>query len=424
MPLVYVDRVQETTPTTGTGTLTLAGASLGYRSFSAVGVGNETYYVILDTVTNAWEVGIGTYSIGALSRDTVLASSNANALVNFGPGSKTVFATAAAQFFADALSTVGHATINHTGLPGVPLPEAFTAGVHSTTDHLGITGVGNLATAPGPGLVDHATVNHSGLPGVPAAETFTAGVHATTDHTGITGVGLTTKQSLVLPASMTHQLWTNNPITTTFNESMVPNTANTPLGDRAQFSLLTIDDIAMTTPTHLPVRATGFDHVAQYTAPGVNTRLRIESDSASLQGLLPRLVFKFRVTATGSIPNRLELGIGNTATGSFVSNSDAIWASMVNGGTWTIERRVANVSQPPTATGIAATTALYVLFNYTSVSSGTVAFYDAVTLAVLFTTTFAAPSPNAFGMDKVRLYYESNGGLVLQLASILLSFNG
>jgi hypothetical protein len=182
MAIVYVDRVQETTPTTGTGTLTLSGASAGYQGFSAIGVGNETYYVVLDTVTNAWEVGIGTYSVGALSRDTVLASSNANALVNFGAGSKTVFATASAQFYANALSTVGHATINHSGIPGVPAPEAFTALVHGTTDHTGITGVPapEAFTAP-----VHAATNHAGIPGVGDLSTA---AHALIDHSAIPGV--------------------------------------------------------------------------------------------------------------------------------------------------------------------------------------------------------------------------------------------
>jgi hypothetical protein len=46
-----------------------------------------------------WEVGIGTYSSGGnlLSRTTVLASSNAGSLVNFGAGAKDVFVTQPAE---------------------------------------------------------------------------------------------------------------------------------------------------------------------------------------------------------------------------------------------------------------------------------------------------------------------------------------
>jgi hypothetical protein len=93
MPLVVKDRVKETTTTTGTGTYTLAGAATGFQSFSVIGNGNTTYYTVTDN-TN-WEIGIGTYtSVGTtLSRDTILASSNAGSAVNWGAGSKDVFVT-------------------------------------------------------------------------------------------------------------------------------------------------------------------------------------------------------------------------------------------------------------------------------------------------------------------------------------------
>jgi hypothetical protein len=96
MAFVIADRVRESTTTTGTGTITLAGAVSGFQSFSAgIGNGNSTYYTISNNVTNQWEVGIGTYtSAGStLSRDTVLASSNAGSLVNFSTGAADVFVT-------------------------------------------------------------------------------------------------------------------------------------------------------------------------------------------------------------------------------------------------------------------------------------------------------------------------------------------
>jgi len=94
MALVIADRVQETTTTTGTGTVTLGGASAGYQSFAVIGNGNTTYYTITASSGN-WEVGVGTYTSSGttLSRDTVLSSSNSGALVNFGAGSKSVFVT-------------------------------------------------------------------------------------------------------------------------------------------------------------------------------------------------------------------------------------------------------------------------------------------------------------------------------------------
>jgi hypothetical protein len=93
MAFVLADRVRETTTTTGTGTVTLAGAVLGFQTFSAIGNGNTTYYTIAGQGTSEWEVGIGTYTSAGttLSRTTVLASSNSGSLVNFSAGTKDVF---------------------------------------------------------------------------------------------------------------------------------------------------------------------------------------------------------------------------------------------------------------------------------------------------------------------------------------------
>lgn len=93
MALVLADRVRETTTTTGTGSVTLAGAVVGFQSFAAIGDGNQTYYTIADQGGANWEVGIGTYTSAGttLSRTTVLSSSNAGSLVNFTAGTKDVF---------------------------------------------------------------------------------------------------------------------------------------------------------------------------------------------------------------------------------------------------------------------------------------------------------------------------------------------
>jgi hypothetical protein len=95
MALVLADRVQETTLTTGTGDVTLAGAVQGFQTFAVIGNGNSTFYTIADQGGSNWEVGIGTYTSSGttLSRDTVLASSNGGSLVNFGSGTKTAFVT-------------------------------------------------------------------------------------------------------------------------------------------------------------------------------------------------------------------------------------------------------------------------------------------------------------------------------------------
>lgn len=93
MAFVLADRVRETTTSTGTGTITLAGAVTGFQTFAAIGNANTTYYTIAGQGTSEWEVGIGTYTSSGttLARNTVLASSNSGSLVNFSSGTKDVF---------------------------------------------------------------------------------------------------------------------------------------------------------------------------------------------------------------------------------------------------------------------------------------------------------------------------------------------
>ena len=93
MALIIKDRVQETTTTTGTGTLTLDGAVTGFQTFSsAIGNTNTTYYAISSSGSE-FEVGIGTVAAGTLARTTILASSNGGSVVTLSAGTKNVFCT-------------------------------------------------------------------------------------------------------------------------------------------------------------------------------------------------------------------------------------------------------------------------------------------------------------------------------------------
>lgn len=116
-------RVRETTTTTGTGTLSLLGAVTGCQRFvDAFGVGNPCYYVVQavdasGVPTGDWEQGRGTVGAGTLTRDRVIASGNAGALVSFAAGTKDVYCDAPAEaidtYVHDQASAAATWTIPH-----------------------------------------------------------------------------------------------------------------------------------------------------------------------------------------------------------------------------------------------------------------------------------------------------------------------
>ena len=97
MTINSADRVWDTSTTTGTGSLTLAGsAPTGYKTFSsafATGTVNIPYCIALQGGSE-WEAGWGTLSGSTtLARTIVTASSNSGSAVNFSAGTKDVFVT-------------------------------------------------------------------------------------------------------------------------------------------------------------------------------------------------------------------------------------------------------------------------------------------------------------------------------------------
>ena len=97
MSVTFHDRVKETTTTTGTGNITLAGAVSQFTSFSSrysTGSTNLFPYAIVGQTGTEWEVGLGYLSAATtLVRSVVLESSNADAAVTFSAGTKDVFVT-------------------------------------------------------------------------------------------------------------------------------------------------------------------------------------------------------------------------------------------------------------------------------------------------------------------------------------------
>ena len=181
MALILADRVQETTNTTGTGTLTLAGAVSGYQSFgTGIGGGNTTYYTIVSGID--WEVGLGTYTLSGttLSRDTVLSSSAAGAKISVAAGASvfcdypagkailgTTSATASTGTGSVALSNNPVFATNIT-VNSIPMG----AGVANITNNLGL-GINALSNASTTGA-DNVAIGTGTLPVVTTAAQNTA----------------------------------------------------------------------------------------------------------------------------------------------------------------------------------------------------------------------------------------------------------
>ena len=191
MALVLKDRVKETTTTTGTGTVTLAGAVTGYQAFSAIGDGNTTHYVIEDANGTGWEVGIGTYTLSGttLARTTVLASTNSDSQITLSSGTHTVFCgypAGKSVNTADNLSVMAATT------------SAQLAGVISDE-----TGSGSVVFATSPTLVTPALGTPSALVATNAtgtAASLTAGTATlATDATSITVSANNTADETVYP---------------------------------------------------------------------------------------------------------------------------------------------------------------------------------------------------------------------------------
>tara|TARA_B100001989_G_scaffold36289_1_gene21628 strand:+ start:8955 stop:10151 length:1197 start_codon:yes stop_codon:yes gene_type:complete len=158
MAITLNDRVKETTTSTGTGTINLAGAETGFESFvTGIGNGVQTYYAIVHQAADEFEIGIGTVTDGSpdtLSRTSIISSTNSDSAVNFSAGTKDVFCTVPAErmIFADNgpivkipfEATVGTGTADPLGLVYSGLRFAVNEQDASKTGSISING-GNAA---------------------------------------------------------------------------------------------------------------------------------------------------------------------------------------------------------------------------------------------------------------------------------------
>ena len=146
MAFVLNDRVKETTTSTGTGTINLAGAADTFETFVAgIGTTNTCFYCISHQTANEFEVGIGTVtdaSPDTLSRDTIISSSNSDSAVNLSADTKDVFCTypASRAPSASMLATTYVTTHNSTLSDDQTIDSGVLAGPVTVTGTQTITG--------------------------------------------------------------------------------------------------------------------------------------------------------------------------------------------------------------------------------------------------------------------------------------------
>ena len=128
--MIY-NRVQETSTTSGTGSLTLAGAETGFQTFnSAIGTDVRAVYWISDSTANVWETGVGYLSSSTvLVRETVTDnSSGTTSALSLAGNSVTVYTsinsnTSSLYAFADATKTLIQASSRYLAISS----SSFTA---------------------------------------------------------------------------------------------------------------------------------------------------------------------------------------------------------------------------------------------------------------------------------------------------------
>lgn len=301
MAFIVQDRVQETSTSTGTGTITLAGAVTGYQSFAVIGNLNTTYYTIADQAGSNFEVGIGTYYSGnaSLSRTTILSSSNANAVVTFGPGTKSVFVTYPARqaIYADSSNIT---TITNFASANVLITGGTISGAN-------FTGLGTMSTQNANAItVTGGTISGTGI--TSGNVTITGGTINNVSLTNVTYGGLGTMSTqnattVVITGgtinSVAHTGGTLNNMTigaTTANTGSFTTTTTTFLTATGNATSQAFNTVNIVEPT--TVNATG-------AASTINFDVNTQSVYFSTANATANFTVNFRGSSTQTLANAL-----------------------------------------------------------------------------------------------------------------------
>ena len=267
MSLVLADRVRQTSTTTGSGTFTLDGSVTGFQSFSAVGDGNTTYYTI--TLDAQWEVGIGTYSAGTLTRDTVISSSTGSKIV-FGAGTKDVFVTLPSQ---KAVTAGTDATLTKLTTPTV---QATNSGGLSLKNSAGTTQI-SMGAGGGDNISVNVSTNMNGSNAqIDISPTGTGHVHMKPSGTGSIEVAPTnvgTMDNMTIGATTARNGTFLNIAATTGTVSTAPSAATDIVNKTYADGLAAAMDLKATDPDGFALLAT-HDVPFRFSHDGIDMRAR------------------------------------------------------------------------------------------------------------------------------------------------------
>lgn len=140
MAKVRFNMAAESSTTTGTGNVTVAGAKNPGQTLTTAGVAvSDTFkYRMSHDTLNEWEIGTATMLTSTTFSRSVLSSSNANALVNFSAGNKTVeLSVDAADLAAMEARATNAETLTGTDAVKATTPDGVAAIWEKGTDNTG-----------------------------------------------------------------------------------------------------------------------------------------------------------------------------------------------------------------------------------------------------------------------------------------------
>jgi hypothetical protein len=356
MAFVIADRVQETSTTQGTGTIVLAGAVTGYQSFATIGNSNQTYYTIADQAGSNWEVGIGTYYSGnvSLSRDTILASSNANAAVTFGVGTKAVFVTYPAEraIFANSSNIT---TITNFASSNVLITGGTISGANFTGLGTMSTQNANAVTITG-GSLNNVIIGNS-TPNLATFTNVTAAYHiATANIAGNSSTGAISYGNLSYSDSNIFASYTAN--ANSYVQKIIQNLSN---GSAASVDFIVSNNLG---------NATAF-----YGNFGMNSANFAGTGSLSTPNTVYLYSANTDLTVGTTTANSIHFVVNSGANDAFTINANGAWAANTSYGTANQVLTSQGVNLPPVwanassgggSTGIGNSSILALNVNITS----------------------------------------------------------